>query len=206
MENCLLSELERTFKKCSDWTLHYEYVPLLKQLETITLTQELVDFLCNIITSKKHFWWIRFDHLAILLLNPSSKEFDLKNFYFEKAKRSRRLAMKIFFIRGYAIYATENELIPLMKKFCKNLENNHDYTDYEYILSVAGLPYLADKYGYDCFKEALEKAKQEYLMIDPLLRGYFTLNSKLEQINLLSVEEINTRSQLISEKLKNMHN
>jgi len=205
MHDYLLSELERTFKKCSDWTLHYEYVPLLKQLETITLTQELIDFLCDKVTSKKHFWWIRFEHLSILLLNPSSKKFDLKNFYFEKAKRSRRLAMKIFFIRGYAIYATEEELIPLMEKFCKNLENNHDYTDYEYILSVAGLPYLTDKYGYDCFKKALKKAKEEYQMVDPLLRGYFTLNSRLEQVELLSVEEANRRSQLFLEKIRDNH-
>lgn len=205
MNSLLLSELECAFKKCSDCSLHYEYVPLLEQLKTVTLTQDLVDYLCDKITSKKHFWEIRFDHLRVLLLNPTSKDFDLKNFYFERSKRSRRLAIKIFFIRGYAIYATEEELTPMMEKFCKSLEKNHDYIDYEYVLSVAGLPYLAEKYGYDCFIHALKKAKEEYQHIDPLLRGYFTLNRELEQIQLLSYKDIVRRGNLFLEKIRNKH-
>lgn len=83
MDSYLLSDLERTFKKCSDCGLHPEYVALLKQLNHIKLTQVLVDFLCAKATSKKHIWEIRFVHLRILLRNPTSQLFDLKNFYLE---------------------------------------------------------------------------------------------------------------------------
>ena len=202
MDNCLLSELERTFKKCSDCLLHPDYIANLNKLNNIELSQELIDYLCDKATSKKHIWEIRFDHLRILLLNPSAKAFDLKEFYFENLKKCRRLAMKIFYIRGYAIYASEEELNPVMEKFRKNLEKNHDYIDYNHILSVAGLPYLVDIYGYDCFSQTLKKAEEEYEKIDPLLRGYFTLDSNLEQVNLLTIKEIQKRSNQFLDKHK----
>ena len=203
MDNCLLSELERSFKKCSDCLLHPDYIANLNKLNNIELSQELIDYLCDKATSKKHIWEIRFDHLRILLLNPSANAFDLKEFYYENLKKSRRLAMKIFYIRGYAIYASEEELNPVMEKFRKNLEKNHDYIDYNYLLSVAGIPYLVDIYGYDCFVKTLEKAEEEHQLIDPLLRGYFTLNTNLEQVNLLSIEEVTWRSERFLEKFQN---
>ncbi len=199
----LLSELERTFKKCSDCLLHPEYVEYLNLLYKIPLNQDLVDYLCTKATSKKHIWEIRFDHLRILLMNPTSRAFDLKGFYLENLKKSRRLAMKVFYIRGYAMYATEEELIPVMAKFQNNLEKNHDYIDYNYILSVAGLPYLVKAYGYDCFVQSLEKAKDEHEKIDPLLRGYFTLDENLNQINLRTAEEIHERTMAFLEKIRN---
>ena len=202
MNSNVLSAMERTFKKCSDCLLHPDYIANLKKLDDIDLTQELIDYLCDKTTSKKHIWEIRLKHLRILLLNPSAKSFDLKNFYFENLKKCRRLAMKIFFIRGYAIYASEAELNPVMDNFRRNLEKNHDYIDYNHILSVAGLPYLVDIYGYDCFSQALKKAEEEHEKIDPLLRGYFTLNSNMEQVNLLTFEEVQKRSKQFLDKLK----
>ena len=202
MNNDLLSALERSFKKCSDCLLHPDYVSCLKKLYDIELSQEYIDYLCKIITSKKHIWEIRLHHLAILLLNQSAKAFDLKNFYFENLKRCRRLAIKIFYIRGYAIYASEAELNPVMENFCRNLEKNHDYIDYNYILSVAGLPYLVDTYRYDCFVRTLKKAEEEHEKINPLLRGCFTLNSNLEQVNLLTNEEVQKRTKQFLDKIK----
>lgn len=193
MEIDFVSKLERAYKRCSDGLLHPEYTRLLNELYECDLTQELVDFLCEKATSQKHFWEIRFEHLKILLLNNTAHNYDLKSFYFECQKKSRRLALKLFYIRGYAYYAGENEMIPIMKKFCSSLEKNHDYIDYEHILSIAGLPYLAKTYGYDCFMQALHKAQAEYQKIDPLLRGYFTIDKNMNQISLLSFEEIKKR-------------
>ena len=81
-----------------------------------------------------------------------------------------------------------------MEKFIKSLEKNYDYIDYNYFLSEAGLPYLVKSYGYDCFVKGLEAVKQAHSKIDPMLRGYFTLDSELRQISLLSVEEVHKRS------------
>lgn len=200
MENSLLLELERTFKKCSDCSLHPDYVASLNKLYNIELSQELIHYLCNKIASKNHIWEIRFDHLRILLLNPSAKAYDLKAFYLENIKKCRRLALKIFYIRGYAIYASEEELNPIMETFRKNLDKNHDYIDYNYLLSVAGIGYLVNTYGYDCFVKTLEKARKEYQSIDPLLQGYFTLNENLEQVNLVPAEEVQRRLEMFLEK------
>ena len=63
MDNCLLSELERTFKKCSDCLLHPDYIANLKKLDDIDLTQELIDYLCDKTTSKKHIWEIQLEHI-----------------------------------------------------------------------------------------------------------------------------------------------
>ena len=202
MNDDLLSKLEIYFKKCSDCILDPEYISLLKELYSIKLSKDHIDYLCDKVISKRHIWEIRFDHLRILLLNTSATEYDLKAFYFENLKKCRRLALKIFFIRGYAVYASEEELIPIMEKFQKSLEKNHDYIDYNYILSVAGLPYLVDVYKYDCFVQALKKAEEEHEKIDPLLRGYFTFNSKLEQVNLLTIAEVMKRSRQFSDKFK----
>ena len=201
MSRDLLAELERTFKRSSDGALDKEYRVLLEQLRSVKLTQELVDFLCAKIESKKHIWEIRFEHLRILLINPSAQEFALKDFYFEKIIKCRRLALKLFFIRGYAQYATEEELNPIMERFQKSLEKNHDYIDYNWILSVAGLPFLVSTYKYPCFLKTLKKAEAEHLRIDELLRGYFTLDENLNQVNLLSFEETEKRSRMFLEKL-----
>ncbi len=179
----MTKDLNFWFSKCSDCLLHPEYEQLLKKLYDYELTQKIIDFLCDKATSKKHFCEIRFEHLKILLVNKSTVKFDLKQFYLDNLRKSRRLWLKMFYIRGYALYATEQELIPIMKKFKTQLEKNHDYIDYEYILSEAGLPYLVNKYGYFCFSDALETADNEYQKIDSLLRGYFTLNENLEHIN-----------------------
>ncbi len=86
-----LSELQLYFKKCSDCSLHPDYTARLHALLDQPLTQELVDFLCEKATSTKHWPALRFEHLRILLLNQSSRSFDLKQWYFDGWKRSRRL-------------------------------------------------------------------------------------------------------------------
>ncbi len=198
----MVEKLEYWFSKCSDCLLHPEYTKLLDELYNYELNQEIIDFLCDKATAKKHWCELRFEHLKILLLNPSASQYDLKQFYLDSLKRCRRLWLKMFYIRGYSFYATEEELYPVMKKFRELLEKNHDYIDYEYILSEAGLPYFVKKYGYSCFEDALETAKNEYEKIDPLLRGYFTMNENLEHINLISNEEVLRRSKEFTEKHK----
>lgn len=198
----ILHQLNTEFSKCSDCGLTEKYRELLEELRCINLSPELISWLCEKSRSGKHIWEIRFEHLRVLLLNFSSRQYDLRKFYLENLKKCRRPALKLFFIRGYAMYANEKEIAPLIEKFAKSLETNHDYIDYNYFLSEAGLPYLAKYYGYDCFVKAFEKAKQEHEKIDPLLRGYFTLDSELRQIDLLSIEEVQKRS---AEFLKKIH-
>lgn len=196
----LLSELRSYFKKCSDCSLHPEYQRRLDALMNHPLTQELADFLCDKATSKKHWPELRFAHLRILLLNESSRSFDLKQWYLDGWKRNRRLWLRLLYIRGYAMYATESELEPVMKRFGELLQKNHDYTDYSYMLSSGGLLHLVSQYGYPCCAKALEIAKAEHEKIDPLLRGMWTLNERLETVHLLSDVEAHARFKAIKAK------
>ena len=184
-----VAALEQAFKRCSDCMLHDDYPPLLEQLIEGELTEEHINYLCEKCLSKKHVWEIRFEHLRVLLLNSSTKKYDLKDFFSQRLKAARRLSMKLFYIRGYAMYATEEELMPVMEKFCGSLEKLHDYMDYNDILSVAGLPYLVKTYGYDCFREAYQKALDESANV-PCLLGLTTLNERMELVRHVSLEEM----------------
>ena len=184
-----VAALEQAFRKCSDCMLNADYVPLLKQLESCELTAEHIAYLQEKCLSKKHIWEIRFEHLRVLLLNPSVRNYDLKAFFLDRVKASRRLSMKLFYIRGYAMYATETELILVMEKFCSSLKKNHDYMDYNEILSEAGLPYLVKTYGYGCFANAYDTALEESLNV-PCLLGCYTLNERMEMVNRMPAEEM----------------
>ncbi len=197
-----IAELQLYFKKCSDCSLHSEYTVRLHALLDHPLTQELVDYLCEKATSTKHWPVLRFEHLRILLLNQSSRNFDLKQWYFDSWKRSRRLWLRMYYLRGYAMYATENEMEAAMKRFVDLLRKNHSYEDYEEILSCAGLSYLVNEYGYPCFHRALAVAREEYEKIDPLLRGWRTTNERLENVDLLSNDEIDAREKTFLAKLQ----
>lgn len=194
--------LEQAFQKCSDCLLHEDYVPLLRRLETCDLTAEHIAYLQEKCLSQKHIWEIRFEHLRVLLLNPEAQNYNLKEFFSARVKASRRLSMKLFYIRGLAMYATEAELEPIMDRFCTSLEKNHNYIDYNDILSVAGLPYLVDVYGYDCFCKAYQKAQEEVQRISPLLLGGFTRDSRLRQVILRSPAETIRREKEFLASLK----
>ena len=73
-----ITALEQAFRKCSDCSLHADYLPLLERLETCDLTAEHIAYLQEKCLSKKHMWEIRFDHLRVLLLNPTTRNYDLK--------------------------------------------------------------------------------------------------------------------------------
>jgi hypothetical protein len=193
MESEFLFELERTYKKCADWKLHDEHRQLLNELCYMELTKEIIDFLCEKIISKKHFWDVRFEYLRVLIVNPSSIKFELKDFYLGALKRSRRMAMKIFFIRGYASYATEEELTPIIKKFIQSLYKTMDDADWNYVISNPGLPYLVNTYKYDCLKEALEIAKTEYNKVKLPFKGVYTLDGQLNQVITISADEYRDR-------------
>lgn len=197
-----VERLEAEIKRCSDGILTKEYRAMLDALDVFPLTQELVDYLCSKIVSKKHFWEIRFDHLRPLLLNPSAMNFDMKAFYEERFKRSRRLCMRMYFLRGYTMYAKQAEVAVLSNKFEAAMKKGHDYIDYMDIMSENGLLYLVRTYGYGCFHEAWQTAQTEYAKISPYLRGYITTDERLRNVQLLSTEEVMRRQSLFLKELQ----
>ena len=198
----LLEQLKNNYRYGDYYIPDDRYEQYLHQLYTEPLTQDLVDYLCSQIDNPKNkrSCELRFVHLQPLFINPSVQNFDLKEYLYSHIIKCRRLWLKLFYIRAYSVFATEKELEPIMKKFEANLQNVHDYQDYEQILSKAGLPYLCKKYGYDCFYQALSVAEKEYLKIDPLLRGFFTLDEFGNVIELLTPQQCRERLETFLKK------
>ena len=191
----LLQELKENYRYSDLYLPDERYEKHLYRLRTEPLTQELVDYLCSQIDNprSKRDCQLRFIHLQPLFLNPTTQNFDLKEYIYEHIVKSRRIWLKFFYIRTYTLFANEQELIPIMQKFENVLKKSHDSEDYEQILSSGGLPFLCNKYGYECFYQALETAKKEYLQIDPLLRGHFTLDENGDFVEVLSNKEVHER-------------
>lgn len=193
----LLQKLRENYRYSDFYLPDERYEQYLRLLRTEPLTQELVDYLCAQIDNprSKRSCALRFIHLQPLFLNPTAAEFDLKDYLYDHLKKSRRPWLRLFYIRAYAVYATESELESVICKFEDMMRKYHDYQDFSQILSEAGLPYLVRKYNYPCFKRALATAIQEYAQINACLRGLFTLNEDGDLFSVLSSDEIHQRFQ-----------
>lgn len=193
----LLRQLKENYRYSDFYMPDERYEQYLRQLRTVPLTQELVDYLCTQIDNpkSKRSCELRFIHLQPLFLNPTAAYFDLKDFLYDHLKRCRRPWLRMFYLRAYAQYATEQELEPQLAKFEDMLRKYHDYQDFAQILSPAGLPFLVRQYGYPRLKQTLAVAIIEYTHINPKLRGFFTLTESGDPTSLLPPEEIHRRFQ-----------
>lgn len=123
------------------------------------------------------------------------QKYDLKEFFLSAFKKERYLDMRLTAIRGYAIYASEKEIAPLMKKFIDILVKipsraPYNYQEYEMLRSKFGLPYLVEQYRYDCFKEALGQLEKQYNDMPDECKGFFTLDENGIYVALMTREEI----------------
>lgn len=123
------------------------------------------------------------------------QKYDLKEFFLSAFKKERYLDMRLTAIRGYAIYASEKEIYPLMKKFIDILvkipsRTPYNYQEYEMLRSKFGLPYLVEQYRYDCFKEALDQLEKQYNDMPDECKGFFTLDENGIYVALMTREEI----------------
>lgn len=115
----LLQELKENYRYSDLYLPDERYEKHLYRLRTEPLTQELVDYLCSQIDNprSKRDCQLRFIHLQPLFLNPTTQNFDLKEYIYEHIVKSRRIWLKFFYIRTYTLFANEQELIPIMQKF-----------------------------------------------------------------------------------------
>ncbi|WP_455816133.1 hypothetical protein [Pseudomonas cerasi] len=122
----------------------------------------------------------------------------LKAFFLAAFKKERHVDMRLVALRGYAHLASEEEVIPLMAKLSDIIEKipaltRYPYQEYEMLRSQFGLPYLVERYGYDCFIQASEKLNRQYDDLPDLCKGFFTLDAQGLHISLLPPEESRER-------------
>jgi len=130
--------------------------------------------------------------LKQLLLDtpPNAKDFFLKAF-----KRERYLEMKLSAVRGYAVYATEEEVSRLMNKLLELLKKRpektpYNYTEYEPMRSVFLMPYLLEHYDYECFRIFNSQLEKQYDDMPNCFKGIFTLDEFGNPRSLRDKEEV----------------
>ncbi|GKX57544.1 hypothetical protein SOASR030_36560 [Leminorella grimontii] len=125
-------------------------------------------------------------------------QYDLKDFFLSAFKKERYLDMRLTALRGYAAYAIEKEIAPLMKRFHEILikipeHTPYNYQEYEMLRSPFGLPYLVERYGYSCFKETMAQLDKQYDDMPDACKGFFTLDENGIHISLLTPGECSKR-------------
>ena len=89
--------------------------------------------------------------------------------------------MKLSAVRGYAVYATEEEVCTLMNKLFELLKKRpektpYNYEEYETIRSVFLMPYLLEHYDYDCFRIFDMQLEKQYADMPDCFKNIFTLD------------------------------
>ncbi len=83
-------------------------------------------------------------------------EFASKDFFERAFKKERKLEEKLTALRGYAFYASEQEIEPCVNKLLESVMKVPQTTPYAYNLyedmrAAYLLPYLVKTYNYPCF-------------------------------------------------------
>ena len=104
-----------------------------------------------------------------------------KDFFLKVFKKERYLDMKLSAVRGYAVYATEEEVSTLMSKLLELLKKRpekmpYNYTEYEPMRSVFLMPYLLEHYDYACFRIFDAQLEKQYEDMPNCFKGIFTLD------------------------------
>lgn len=120
----------------------------------------------------------RFEVLRQLLCDMPA---EAKDFFHKAFKKERHIDAKLCAVRGYAAYATEQEVAVLMNKLLELLkkipENTpYDYSEYEVMRSVFLMPYLLKQYNYECFRIFDAQLQKQYDDMPDCFKGVFTLD------------------------------
>lgn len=170
---------------------HVDFRNALFSLDKNVISIENVKYLINIYNSTKQLD-IRNKILKLLY------DFDfatLKELFSNAYKKERYLDMKIYALRGLSNFIGEKEIAKLLEKFNQTLAKRQEttpcnYQEYELLRGGNALPYLVDKYGYNCFNETLEQVKRQYNAMPEAFKGHFTIDENGESVMLRNPEEI----------------
>ena len=118
-----------------------------------------------------------------------------KDFFLKVFQKERYLDMKLSAVRGYAVFATEDEVSALMNKLLELLKKRpektpYNYTEYEPMRSVFLMPYLLEHYGYECFRVFNDQLEKQYDDMPNCFKGIFTLDELGNVRSLRNKEEV----------------
>lgn len=120
---------------------------------------------------------------------------DSKDFFFRSFKKERYLDMKLTALRGYAHYATEEEVSVLTKKLLELLKKRpqstpYNYEEYEIMRSAFLLPYLIKKYNYACLRELSDQVEKQYNDMPDVFKNIFSCDEYGNYYDIRDPEEV----------------
>lgn len=118
-----------------------------------------------------------------------------KDFFLKAFKKERYLDMKLRAVRGYAVYATEEEVSALMNILLELLKKRpektpYNYTEYEPMCSVFLMPYLLEHYDYACFRVFDMQLEKQYADMPDCFKDIFTLDELGNVHTIRNKEEV----------------
>lgn len=122
---------------------------------------------------------------------------ELRDFFDNAYKKERYLDMKIYALRGLSKFISEKEIEKLLQKFNLTLQKRqestpYNYQEYELLRGQNTLPYLVEKYNYNCFKETLNQVNDQYNTMPEAFKGHFTIDENGEFVSLRTPDESST--------------
>ncbi len=164
---------------------HIEFRNALFGIDKNVISAENSHYLINIYNSTKQLD-IRKKILKLLY------DFDfaaLKEFFSNAYKKERYLDLKICALRGLSNFIEEKDIAKLLDKFnqtlAKRLETTpYNYQEYELLRGKNALPFLVEKFGYNCFEETLEQVNRQYNTMPEAFKGHFTTDENGEIVLL----------------------
>ena len=121
----------------------------------------------------------------------ASKEF------FDKAfKKERKLEEKLTALRGYAFYASEQEVKTYANKLREAVMKVPKTTPYAYNLyedmrAAYLLPYLVKTYNYQCFIDLYEQVEKQYEAMPDVFKNIYSYDENGEFYQIRDPEEVN---------------
>ena len=116
--------------------------------------------------------------------------------FFEKAfKKERKLEMKLLALRGYAYFASENEVEKCVEKIMNSLIKVPETTPYAHNLyeDMKGkhlLPYLVKTYQYPCFIQLSEQVEKQYDAMPEVFKNIYSYDESGNQYAIREPEEV----------------
>ena len=118
-----------------------------------------------------------------------------KDFFLKVFKKERYLDIKLMAVRGYAVYATEEEVSAVMNKLLELLKKRpektpYNYAEYEPMRSVFLMPYLLENYNYPCFQLFNAQLEKQYNDMPDCFKNIFTLDELGNPRTIRSKEDV----------------
>lgn len=123
-------------------------------------------------------------------------EFASKDFFEKAYKKERKLEEKLTALRGYAFYASEQEVEPYANKLRESVMKVSQTTPYAYNLyedmrAAYLLPYLVKTYNYHCFIELRDQVEKQYEAMPDVFKNIYSYDEYGEFYQIRDPKEVN---------------